>query len=166
VEPLTLRALGFAVGGWLSATACVAASAWHVSRLGRRAPPLVEEVRARLAGAASAAERELFRAELREDQRAAERALSLATLLPRSLARVALAMGTALSLTTLARGLPLAGPELVLGAAGGFVGGFAGMLGCTLFGRQARSLATELRRSWKRVLEFAEREWTREKASG
>ena len=166
MEPLTLRALGFAVGGWLSAGACVAASAWHVRRLARRAPPAVDEVRARLGGTASPADRELYRAELREDRREAEGALSLATLLPRSLARVALAMGTALSLTTLARGLPLAGPELIAGAAGAFVGGFVGMIGCTAFGRQARSVAAELRQSWKRVLDFVEREWTREKASG
>jgi len=166
LEPLTLRAFGFAVGGWLSASACVAASAWHVQRLGRRAPPAADDVRARLGRAGSPAERELLRAELHEDHREAERALSLATLLPRSLARVALATGTALSLTTLARGLPLAGPELVLGAAGGFVGGFVGMIGCTAFGRQAKSVAAELRQGWKRVLEVAEREWTREKASG
>jgi hypothetical protein len=107
-----------------------------------------------------------LRAELRDAQREAERALSLATLLPRSLARVALATGTALSLTTLARGLPLAGPELVIGAAGGFVGGFVGMIGCTAFGRQARTLATELRQSWKRVRDGVDREWTPEKASG
>ncbi|HEX5101728.1 MAG TPA: hypothetical protein VFV94_19585 [Polyangiaceae bacterium] len=166
MEPLTLRALGFAVGGWLSAGACVVASAWHVRRLARRAPPVVDEVRARLRQAGSPAERDLYRMELREDQREAERALSLATLLPRSLARVALATGTALSLTTLARGLPLAGPELVAGAAGGFVGGFVGMLGCAAFGRQARSVAVELRQRWKRVHELVEREWTREKASG
>jgi hypothetical protein len=166
LEPLTLRAFGFAAGGWLSAIACVAAAAWHVRRLARRAPPAIEEVRARLGQAGSLADRELVRAELREDQREAERALSLAVLLPRSLARVALATGTALSLTILARGLPLAGPELVLGAGVGFLGGFVGMMGCTAFGRQAKSVAFELRQSWKRVDGLVEQEWTREKASG
>jgi hypothetical protein len=150
LDALTLRALGFAAAGWLGAVACTLVSAWHVRRLARHAPPTLDEVRARMAGLASEAERAHFRIELDEDRREAERALSLAVLLPRSLARVSLATGTAFSLTTLARGLPLAGPALVAGAMGGFAGGLIGMMACAAFGRQARSVAAELRQSWKR----------------
>ena len=121
---------------------------------------------ARGAGLASETERELLRAELGEERRTAERALSLAVLLPRSLARVSLATGTAFSLTTLARGLPHVGPALIAGAAGGFVGGLLGMMVCSAFGRQARSVAGELRQRWKHLLVAVEREWTRAKASG
>jgi len=166
LDALTLRALGFAAAGWLGALACTVASAWHVRRLARHAPPSLDEVRARSLTLATDADRQLFRAELGEEQREAERALSLAVLLPRSLARISLATGTAAGLTTLARGLPLAGPELVAGAVGGFAGGFVGMMVCATFGRQAKSLASALRQRWKRVVEAVDREWTRAKASG
>lgn len=166
MDALTLRALGFAAAGWLGAVACALASGWHVRRLARHAPPTLEEVLARRAELVSETERELLRTELGEERRGAERALSLSVLLPRSLARVSLATGTAFSLTTLARGLPLAGPGLIAGALGGFVGGLFGMMACAAFGRQARSLAAELRQDWKRLLVAVEQEWTRAKASG
>lgn len=166
MDALTLRALGFAAAGWLGAAACAVASAWHVRRLARYAPPSVEVVLTRGAGLASETDRQLLRAELGEEQREAERALSLAVLLPRSLARVSLATGTAFSLTTLARGLPLAGPALIAGAVGGFLGGLVGMTACAAFGRQAKAVAGELRQRWKRLPLAMEREWTRAKASG
>lgn len=114
-------------------------------------------MRARRETLATDADRLLFRAELDEERREAERALSLAVLLPRTLARISLATGTAAGLTTLARGLPLAGPELVAGAVGGFAGGFVGMMMCAAFGRQAKSLADQLRQGWKRVAEAVDR---------
>jgi hypothetical protein len=159
-------AFGFAAAGWLAALACALASAWHVRKLAGHAPPTLEQVGARLAGLASETEREHFLTELGERRREAERSLSLAVLLPRSLARVSLATGTAFSLTMLARGLPLAGPALIAGAMGGFAGGLIGMTACAAFGRQARSVAAELRLRWKQVLGVVEREWTRAKGSG
>jgi hypothetical protein len=166
LDPLLVRVLTFSAGGWLSAGVCTLASARHVRRLLRYAPPSVDEVRARLASAGSESERGSLVLDLREQRAEAERALSLATLLPRTMARVALASGTALALTSLAHGLPTAGPALTAGAAVGFAGGFLGMVSCSEFGRQAKGRAGEMRQNWKRAAETAEREWTRGKASG
>ena len=166
MEPVAVRVLALSSAGWVSAALCAAAAGWHVRRLARHAPPPLETVRAELARSGSDAERALFRTELHERRAEAERALSLATLLPRSLARVALASGTALALTGLARELPFAGPELIGAAAVGFVGGFVGMIACAAFGRQARSLALEMRQHWKQVMRIADGQWTPGKASG
>jgi hypothetical protein len=166
LDPLVVRVLAFSSAGWLSAAVCAFAAGWHVRRLARHAPPPVEAVRKELARAGSDAEREMFRADLHERHAEALRALSLATLLPRSLARIALATGTALALTSLAKELPFAGPEVVAGAAVGFIGGFVGMMACTGFGRQAKSLAAEMRQHWKQVARVADGQWTPGKASG
>jgi hypothetical protein len=166
LEPQALGALASASGGWLSAVLCALASGWHVRRLQRHAPPALESVRAELARAPSETEKETFRAELRARKAEAERALSLATLLPRSLARVALASGTALALTSLAKQIPAGGAGSVAPAAFGFVGGIAGMVACTAFGRQAKSLASQMRQHWKDTARAADGQWTRGKASG
>jgi len=158
--------LALASAGWLSAAVCAVAAGWHVRKLARHAPPAAEAVRAELARAGSEREREMLRADLLERRAEAERALSLATLLPRSLARVALASGTALALTSFARELPFAGPEVVAGAAGGFVGGVMGMMVCVAFGRQAKSMANEMRQHWKRVASVVVGQWTPGKSSG
>jgi hypothetical protein len=166
LDAVAVRVLAFSAAGWVSAAICVGAAGWHVRRLRRHAPPSLETVAGELARSGSETEREAIRAELRERRADAERALSLATLVPRSLARIALASGTALALTSLAKQIPFAGPALV-GAAGiGFIGGFAGLLGCTAFGRQAKSLATEMRQHWKKVGRVADGQWTGGKASG
>jgi hypothetical protein len=165
LDPLTLRVLAFSAASWVSAVSCSVASAWHVRRLTRHDPPSLDEVRVRLAKASSEGEAQSVKSELREERTEAERALSLATLVPRSLARVALASGTALALTSMASGLGQSGPLLVAGAAAGFAGGFVGMIACTAFGRQAKGRATEMRRHWKRASEAAE-QWTPGKASG
>ena len=166
MDPVSVRVLALASAGWVGAALCAVAAGFHVRRLARHAAPPLEAVQADFARAESLSERELFRAELRERHAEAERALSLATLLPRSLARVALASGTALALTGLAKQIPLVRPELVASAAVGFVGGFAGMVVCAAFGRQARSLATEMRHHWKKVARVADGQWTPGKASG
>lgn len=166
MEPVALRVVAFSAAGWVSAALCAAVAGWHVRRLARHAPPELDAVRAELERAGSERERDVFRFELHERRAEAERALSLAALLPRSLARIALASGTALALTSLAKELPFAGPALVAGATVGFVGGFAGMVACAAFGRQAKSLATEMRQHWKQVSRVADRQWTPGKASG
>lgn len=166
MDPVAVRVLAFSSAGWVSSALCVVAAGLHVRRLARHAPPALAAVQAELAQARSDAERAILRAELHERRTEAERALSLATLLPRSLARIALASGTALALTSLAREIPSAGPELIAGATIGFIGGFAGMLVCAAFGRQARSRASEMRQHWKRVARVADGQWTPALGSG
>nr|UXE44734.1 hypothetical protein Hi04_10k_c3120_00036 [uncultured bacterium] len=165
MDPLTPRLLPLAAAGWLAAALCAGVAASHLRRLSRHAAPPLEEVRGRLARAANDAERALARSELLQDAAEAQRALSLAVLLPRSLSRISLASGTALALTTLARGVSHAGPPLPLGALLAFTGGFAGMIACAAFGRQANALASEMRQHWKRVTRAVE-QWTPAKTSG
>jgi hypothetical protein len=165
LDPLTPPLLTLAVVGWIVAAVCAAIAARHVRRLSRHAAPPLDEVGARFARAPNQAAAALDRSELLQEAAEAERALSLAVLLPRSLSRISLASGTALALTTLARGISRAGPSLGLGALVAFIGGFVGMMVCAAFGRQARSLAAEMRQHWKRVTKAVE-QWTPAKPSG
>lgn len=88
----------------------------------------------------------------------AGRALSLATVLPRSMARVSFATGTAFAVLCLARaskdGL---GPASVF-AFMAFGGGIAGSVMAGQFGRRARERAAAERDAWKRALRVAARE--------
>jgi hypothetical protein len=133
---------------WLAAAACVSLSAWHVRRLGRYRPPSRTELRARLETPETATPDAALEDELRERAEEAERALAFATLLPRSLARISLATGTALALTSLARGIGTGATRVPAGAIE-FAAGFTGMIVCTIFGRQAKVLAQELRQGWR-----------------
>jgi hypothetical protein len=139
------------LAAWSAAVVCALLSAWHLRRLSRLAPPSKNELRARLAVTASVAEREELVAELREQHGEAERVLSLATLWPRSLARISLASGTALAVTSLAKGLGSSGTRLPGGMLE-FSAGFIGMLVCAAFGRQARELTAKLRQGWRDAL--------------
>jgi hypothetical protein len=154
------------LAAWLSAAACAVAAARHLKRLALHAPPAPDEVRSRLAASRDEAQRAEWLLDLRERQLDAGRALSLATLVPRSMARVALASGTALALTGLAKGLPLRGLELVFAAGASFTAGVVGMVVCAGLGRQARERAAEMRSSWKRVSRVIDGEWTQAKSSG
>ncbi len=88
---------------------------------------------------------------LREERNEAERLLSLATVWPRSLARISLASGTALAVTSLAKGLGTPGSRLPGGMLE-FSAGFVGMLVCAGFGRQARDVAAKHRQAWRDAL--------------
>lgn len=148
---ISLPALGLVFVAWLAAAACVALSAWHVRRLARFVPPTRAVVSARLASLSSERERAEAVQALREEQSDAERQLSLAILWPRSMARVSLASGTALAVTSLAEGLDANGPRLPGGMLE-FVAGFVGMMMCAAFGRQAKAAAGKLRQGWRDAL--------------
>ena len=139
------------LAAWFAAAACALLSAWHLRRLARLVPPSRSEIRARLAVQSSAAERNEVAYALREAQGEAERLLSMATLWPRSLARISLASGTALAVTSLAKGLGSGGSRLPGGLLE-FCAGFVGMLVCATFGRQARDVASKLRQGWRDAL--------------
>lgn len=147
--------VGLVVVAWFAAGACIGLSAWQLRRLARHRAPTRATLTAELA-AATGDERARLEEDLRERADDAERALGLATLLPRSLARVSLATGTALALTSLAKGIGTAAALVPAGVVE-FVAGFAGMTGCTLIGRQAKSLAGELRLGWREALKLAQR---------
>jgi hypothetical protein len=145
------RVASIAVAAWVSGLACAVVSGWHARRVARHRSPgvdaLFEQVRAEAGG--------FGRAELRELAREAERALSLATLLPRSLTRVALTTGTALGVLVLAVGG--AAPTLqVAGALLAFAGGAVGTMVSVFFGQRAKSLAATARAEWKRHLREVE----------
>ena len=149
--------LGLVVAGVLASGACVGLSARHVRKLARHRPLSPPELTARLQALGLPEERARFQSELKEQADEAERAVALATLVPRSLARISLASGTAIALTSLAKGL---GSGLT-GVPGGlieFAVGFTGMVVCSYFGRQARELATEVRLGWRAALKVAARE--------
>ncbi len=148
---------GLIVAAWVAAGLCVFLSARHVRGLSRHAAPGRAELAARLQALTGAEQRAELKSELRERAEEAERALALATLLPRSLARISLATGTAIALTSLAKGLG-SGLTRVPSGLLEFAGGFAGMVACSYFGRQARDLATEIRLGWRAASKVVSRE--------
>jgi hypothetical protein len=150
------------------AAGCAAVSARHVARLGVRRSPGVPELLARAERAAGeGASSELKLLEIVEEHAEAERAFGLATLLPRSLARVSLASGTSLSLLVLMQRGQV-GTLVAVGAAlAAFMSGAVGAGVCGLIGRQAREVARGARDDWHRHLRQAggalgvQPEWTR-----
>jgi hypothetical protein len=160
-----LARLPLLFAAWLGPALCVLVAAWRVRSLGRVRAPRPGDLREQLRRASSPAEREEVRQELRENRRDAERALAMAALWPHSLARVSLATGTALAVAILAQhGESLA--ERLVPATVAFVGGFAGLTGCAIFGQQAKGLASKLRQGWRDAEETAAREWTQGRGSG
>jgi hypothetical protein len=120
---------------------------------------LVRELRQ---GAAAPGGLAFARSELSSRQAEAERALTLATLLPRSLSRIALASGTALALlqlTTAGEGRTMSS---IVGALAAFVAGLFGSMTSAWFGRQAREHARTARAEWKRHVLEADRRLARE----
>jgi hypothetical protein len=152
-----VASLGLIVAAWLAAALCAALSARHARRLSRHAPPERAELSARLHSLTSPEDRARLRSELRERAEEAEQALALATLLPRSLARISLATGTAIALTSLAKGIGTGFTRVPSGLLE-FAAGFTGMFACSFFGRQARETATEIRLGWRAILKLAARE--------
>jgi hypothetical protein len=151
------EAAGLAAAAWLIAGVCVAISAWATRRLARLVPPAPADIDPRPRGLASAAEKVAAREAFGQERAEAERALLLAELWPRSLARIALASGTALAVTSLAKGLGAGGGALPGGILE-FVAGFTGMAVCATFGRQAKDRASDLRRRWRHAAKAAARE--------
>jgi hypothetical protein len=87
----------------------------------------------------------------------ATRTLALATLLPRGMARIALATGTALAVVALTRYAKEGLAPATIGAFASFAGGAFGSALAAWSGRRARDLATTARHEWKRALRAAER---------
>ena len=103
--------------------------------------------------------REAFaRLELNLIRDEATRTLALATVLPRGMARIALATGTAFAVVALARTSTDGLGPATLGAFGAFMGGALSSSVAAWFGRRARDLAAAARNDWKRALKAAERE--------
>jgi len=151
------EAVALAVAAWLIAGACIGISVRATRRLGRLVPPAPAELGARLRGLASAAEKTAAREAFEQELGDVQRSLLLAELWPRSLARISLASGTALAVTSLAKGLGAGGAALPGGLIE-FVAGFTGMAVCATFGRQAKERATDLRRRWRDAAKAAARE--------
>lgn len=149
--------IGLVLAAWFVAVGCGFLSAWHVRKLTRLAAPARAALRSRFDAISDAGERSAVLEALREEQRDVERELSNATLWPRSLARISLASGTALALTSLARGLG-AGAGRLPGGLLEFSAGFVGMLVCAAFGRQAKDAAGQLRQGWREALRVLARE--------
>jgi hypothetical protein len=166
----TLARVALPLVAWVTAAICGGLSAWHVRRLRRLKAPSVSDLRTLFGALTTEAQRADLRDELHEQQWEAQRALAIATMLPRSMARVALSSCAALAL------LSLAGTAVsreggghgvkVLGGLLASVAGFVGLVACTTFGRQARELGAELREGWRRAARIADREWTPGRPSG
>lgn len=153
----SLPTVALAVTAWLIAGACSVASARKARRLARLTAPSSAEVAARFRGLTSALDKNAAHEAFDDERADAARQLLLAELWPRSLARISLASGTALAVTSLAKGLGASG-GVALGGILEFVAGFAGMAVCATFGRQAKEQARDLRRRWRDAAKAAARE--------
>jgi len=136
-------------------------AARHAKRLERFRCPgaeaLVERARKDAGDAPPETRNALARLELDLIRDEATRTLALATLLPRGMARIALATGTALAVVALTRyGKEGIGPATI-GAFVSFAGGACGSTLAAWSGRRARDLATAARHEWKRALTEAAR---------
>jgi hypothetical protein len=84
----------------------------------------------------------------------------VATLLPRGVARIALATGTAFAVLCFARYAKDGVAPAALGAFAAFGAGAVSSAIAAGFGRRARDRAQNFRSDWKRALKLAERELT------
>ncbi|HVR21230.1 MAG TPA: hypothetical protein VMS65_16065 [Polyangiaceae bacterium] len=82
----------------------------------------------------------------------------MATLLPRGVARIALATGTAFAVLCFARYANDGFAPAALGAFAAFTAGGVSSAIAAGFGRRARDRAQNFRSDWKRALKLAERE--------
>lgn len=150
------------------ASVCAIVAARHLVRLrAQRSPGVPELLRRAESAAGEGAPDELKLMELADEHAGADRVLALATMLPRALARVALASGTALAVLALMQRGDVGTPVAVGAALGAFVSGAVGAGVCGLLGRQARELGRAAREDWRRHFREAARalgappEWTR-----
>jgi len=88
----------------------------------------------------------------------AGRTLGLATLLPRGMARVSFATGTAFAVLCFARATKDGLGPATLAATAAFAGGIVGSGVASRFGQRARGLAAAERETWKRTVRAAARE--------
>jgi hypothetical protein len=141
-------------------------TARHAKRTERGACPgvqaIVERARSAASDAPAEARDDFARLELGLIRDEATRTLALATVLPRGMARIALATGTAFAVLSLARAATDGLVFATLGAALAFTGGALSSSIAAWFGRRARDRAASARNDWKRALKAAELELTRE----
>ncbi len=121
------------------------------------AEALVERARKAAEDAPQESRDALARLELNLVRDEASRTLALATLLPRGMARIALASGTAFAVLALTRQGAEGIGAATVGAAAAFTGGAFGSASAAWFGRRAREVATNARGEWKRALAVAAR---------
>jgi hypothetical protein len=140
----------------------VLVTARHVKRLDRMRCPgadaIVERARKAAADAPEDSRDAFARLELDSIRDETSRALALATLVPRGMARIALATGTAFAVLALARYARDGTSSATLGATVAFAGGAIASAVAAAFGRRARARADDFRSEWKRALKVAERE--------
>ena len=84
-------------------------------------------------------------------------------MLPRGMARVSFAMGTAFAVLCFARATKDGLGPASLGAFAAFAGGIVGSLVASRFGQRARERVTAEREAWKRALKAAARELAAER---
>jgi hypothetical protein len=147
---------------WASGIIFVVVTARHAKRIERSACPgvaaIVERARAAAADAPADSRDAFARLELDLMRDETSRTLALATVVPRGMARVALATGTAFAVLSLARYARDGLAPATLGAAAAFLGGAICSSAAAAFGRRARERAQTLRSEWKRALKLAEHE--------
>jgi len=151
MDPSLLR-VGSLVGvALLLAVGCAVASALHLRRLRQHRSPGVAELVAQAERAAGSTDPvDMVLGELSEAMADADRAFDLATMLPRSLSRVALASGTSLGILVLLAGRGAEGGIAFAGALVAFTAGMVGAGVCAVLGRAAREEARTARAKWRR----------------
>ena len=122
------------------------------------AKALVERAREAAGDAPPESRDALARLELAVIRDEATRTLLLASLVPRSMARIALASGTAFAVLALATYANDDARAATVAGFGAFAGGIFGSAASAAFGRRARASAEAARREWKRALKLAEAE--------
>jgi hypothetical protein len=120
------------------------------------AEALVERARSSATDAPAETRDALARLELELIRDEASRTLALATLLPRGMARIALATGTAFAVLALARYSKDGIGPATAGAFAAFSGGAVSSAIAAWFGRRARDHASRARSEWRRALKLAE----------
>jgi hypothetical protein len=166
MDPFLFRVGSLVAVALLAALVSVVLSARHIRSLRAHRSPgvgaLVEQAE-RAAGAKEPVE--VVLGELSEAVANADRALQLATMLPRALARVSLASGTALGILSLVAAGSAGLGSVAAGVAAFFVGAVGSGV-CAMFGREAREEARTARAKWRRDFRGAvealgaEVEWT------
>jgi hypothetical protein len=151
-----LSALAFGVA-LASSTACSAVSVRALITLREHAPPSVEALEARaLEEAGGGTARYL----LESEKRSAAHAIALLALRPRSMARIALASGTATSLLALADAITTPARSALWLGLGCFIAGCVAALTCMQLGRSASIARLEFRDEWNRRCAEATRRLT------
>ena len=149
-----------ALAAWVSGATFALVTARHAKKMERFECPgsktLVERAREAALDAPAETREALARLELELIRDEAGRMLALATVLPRGMARIALATGTAFAVVALARYQKEGIAPATIGAFGAFLGGAVSSAVAAWFGRRARAHAARSRADWRRALKLAE----------